>query len=182
MSWWMGKNNQDLFLESMQNLRAAGIEPVKSAGNNGPGAGTISSPGQFKELFSIGAVGPDGKIANFSSRGPAPFPKGSSTPKPDFAAPGVDVVSSIPGNRYGKMSGTSMAQPHFSGALLAIMSKYPQLTHDQLAQVLAAGAKDGGAPGVDAEYGAGIINLPATLAAAQKLVSPPAHRPKPKAA
>ena len=170
MSWWLGRATQDLFLESVQNLRAAGIEPVKSAGNQGPGGGTITSPGQFPELYAVGAVDANGKVATFSSRGPAPYPKGSTTPKPDFAAPGVDVVSSLPNNRYGKNSGTSMAQPHMSGAVLAVLSKYPELTHEQLTDAFRAGARDAGKPGTDAEYGAGIIDLPATLAAAQDIL------------
>jgi hypothetical protein len=169
MSWWTGPNNEDLFLESMQDLRAAGIEPVKSAGNKGPGVGTISSPGQFPELIATAAVDANGVVAKFSSRGPAPYPKGSTTPKPDLAAPGVDVISSTPGNKYAKMSGTSMAQPHMSGAILAVLSKYPTLTHDQLVQVFASTAADKGAPGFDAEYGAGIISVSAALAAAEKL-------------
>lgn len=174
MSWWTGKPDEDLFLESIENLRAAGIEPVKSAGNNGPGAGSISSPGQFPELISTAAVDSTGTVAKFSSRGPAPYPKGSTTPKPDFAAPGVDVISSVPGGKYAKMSGTSMAQPHMSGAILAILSKYPQLTHDQLYAVIKAGAVDKGAPGFDPEYGNGLINIPAALEAAGKLLAPPA--------
>lgn len=171
MSWWTGPNTQDLFQESMRNLRAAGIEVVKSAGNQGPKAGTITSPGQYPEVIATAAVDKDGKVADFSSRGPAPFPRGSSTPKPDFAAPGVDVLSSVPGGRYGTMSGTSMAQPHMSGAILDILSKYPQLTHDQLVKALAAGAKDAGKPGFDPEFGAGIINLPAALTAAQQILA-----------
>ncbi|MCW2926254.1 MAG: serine protease [Thermoleophilia bacterium] len=170
MSWWTGSASEDLFQESMQDLRAAGIEPVKSAGNNGPGGKSISSPGQFPELIATAAVDAKGNVASFSSRGPAPFPAGSTTPKPDFAAPGVDVISSMPGNKYGKMSGTSMAQPHMSGVILAILSQFPQLTHDQLVDVLKAGAADKGAAGWDVEYGNGVVNLPASLAAAQRLV------------
>lgn len=170
MSWWNAPNDEDLFLESIQNLRAAGIEPVKSAGNKGPAPGTITSPGQFPEIIATAAVDQTGTIAKFSSRGPAPYPKGSTTPKPDFAAPGVDTVSATPGNKYGKKSGTSMAQPHMSGVILDILSKYPQLTHDQLKQVIAAGAVDKGAPGFDAEYGAGLVNIPAALDAAERLL------------
>ena len=170
MSWWTGPSNEDLFQESMQDLRAAGIVPVKSGGNRGPGAQTISSPGQYPEIITTAAVDSNGNVAKFSSRGPAPFPKGSTTPKPDYAAPGVDVISSTPGNRYGKMSGTSMAQPHMSAAVLDILSKYPMLNDAQLKQVLDTSAIDKGAAGPDAEYGAGLINLPAALAAAEQMV------------
>lgn len=170
MSWWTGPSNEDLFHESLQDLRAAGIVPVKSAGNNGPGARTISSPGQFPEIIATAAVDANGNVARFSSRGPAPFPPGGETAKPDFAAPGVDTVSSTPGNRYGKMSGTSMAQPHMSAAVLDILSKYPTLNDAQLNEALVAGAVDKGAAGYDFEYGNGLINLPASLAAADRLV------------
>jgi hypothetical protein len=169
MSWWTGSPSEDLFQESIQDLRAAGIEPVKSAGNNGPKAQSISSPGQYPELLAAAAVDSNGNVASFSSRGPAPFPAGSTTPKPDFAAPGVKVLSSLPNGKWGTMDGTSMAQPHLSGAILDILSEYPQLTHDQLVQVLKAGAVDKGAAGVDPEYGNGLINLPASLKAAEEL-------------
>jgi subtilisin family serine protease len=169
MSWWTGSPSEDLFQESLQDLRAAGIEPVKSAGNNGPGGQSISSPGQFPELLATAAVDSRGNAPSFSSRGPAPFPPGSTTPKPDFAAPGVKVVSSLPGGRYGTMDGTSMAQPHLSGAILDILSEYPQLTHDQLVEVLKAGATDKGAVGFDPIYGNGVINIPASLKAAERL-------------
>lgn len=171
MSWWTGSPREGLFQESIQNLRAAGIEPVKSAGNQGPDEKSITSPGQFPDIFAAAAVDKNGKIANFSSRGPALFPAGSTTPKPDFATPGVDILSSMPGGKYGTMSGTSMAQPHLSGVLLDVLSKYPQLTHAQLEQVLASSAKDSGKPGRDAEYGWGLVQLPAALEAARKLVA-----------
>lgn len=174
MSWWTGPGYSDFFKESLQNLISAGIEPIKSAGNKGPGPETISAPGQFKEIMAIAAVGEDGQIADFSSRGPSPLPHTGRTPewKPDFAAPGVDVLSSTPGNKYKKFSGTSMAQPHFSGVVLSLLSKYPGLTHDQITKVLADSAVDAGAKGRDLEFGYGIVNIPGALAAADKLFAP----------
>lgn len=173
MSWWTGPNNQDLFQESLQDLRAAGIVPVKSAGNKGPGASSISSPGQFAEVIATAAVDSNANVASFSSRGPGMFPPSSPTPKPDYAAPGVDVISSIPNGRYGKMSGTSMAQPHMSAAVLDILSKFPSLTDAQLTQALNEGAIDKGNKGFDTSYGAGLINIPAALAAAERILAQP---------
>ena len=174
MSWWTGSAASDVFADSMASLVAAGIEPVKSAGNKGPTPESITSPGQYPTVTAVAAVGPDGQIAEFSSRGPSPLPHPASSPgwKPDFSAPGVDVVSSVPGNRYQKMSGTSMAQPHMSGAMLAILSKFPTLTHDQLRTVLKESAVDAGARGQDLEFGYGIINLPKALEIAATLVAP----------
>jgi hypothetical protein len=70
-----------------------------------------------------------------------------------------------------------MAQPHASGAILTILSKYPDLTHDQLRAVLAEGAIDGGQRGPDDIYGYGEISIPASLAAAERITS--ARTPKP---
>jgi len=49
----------------------------------------------------------------------------------DLGAPGVNIYSTLPGNNYGYMSGTSMATPHVSGAVSLILSEYPALTHLQ---------------------------------------------------
>jgi hypothetical protein len=180
MSWWTGPNWSDFFSDSLDNLVAAGIEPIKSAGNNGPGPETGSSPGVFRQIDAVAAVDKDSQIADFSSRGPSPLPHNHSAPlpKPDFAAPGVDVFSSVPGNKYQQMSGTSMAQPHFSGVVLDVLSKYPQLTHDQLNTVLAKSATDLGARGRDLEFGNGLVNVPRALDEAAKLLNlPPASAP-----
>lgn len=165
MSWWTGPNSSDVFGDSLTNLVAAGIEPVKSNGNNGPNPESGSQPGQFPQITSAAAVDSTGNIADFSSRGPSSLPHTGKTPgwKPDFAAPGVDVLSSVPGNKYAKYSGTSMAQPHLSGVMLAVLTKFPKLTHDQLVTVLKESATDAGAKGRDLEFGYGIVNIPRAL-------------------
>lgn len=179
-SWWAAPPDEDLFHESVANLVGAGIEFVKSAGNDGPAAMSGTSPGQFAETITVGSTDTSGNVATDSSRGPSPLPVpagGTAIPKPDIVAPGVDIVSTIPGggSGYGRMGGTSMAQPHASGAVLDILSKYPQLTHEQLVQVLQTGAHDLGAPGIDADSGAGLIDIPASLAAARKLLGKPTN-------
>ena len=73
-----------------------------------------------------------GLIASFSSRGPAPY---SLALKPDVAAPGVDIVSPIPGG-YGTWSGTSMATPAVSGAAALLRQRHPTWTPAQIKSAL----------------------------------------------
>jgi len=111
-------------------LRAAGIFVVASAGNEGPGCSTIADPpALYDEAFSVGAVNEAGNLAAFSSRGPVTA-DGSGRTKPDILAPGVQVLSSLPGNGYGLLDGTSMAGPHVAGVVALMWSANPDLIGD----------------------------------------------------
>ena len=111
----------------VNNLRMAGVVVVASAGNSGPGCGTVNyPPAMFSGSFSVGATNSSGGIASFSSRGPATY-NSSTYLKPNVSAPGSLVLSSIPGNNYGCFSGTSMAGPHVVGAVALVISANPSL-------------------------------------------------------
>ncbi|HGA3043255.1 TPA: S8 family serine peptidase, partial [Serratia marcescens] len=83
------------------------------------------------------------------------------------SAPGTRVYSSvIEGTSvenlttgYAKYSGTSMAAPHVAGSVAVLMERFPYLNGAQVADVLKTTATDMGAPGIDALYGWGMINL-----------------------
>jgi subtilisin family serine protease len=115
---------------AVNNLRAAGIFVVASAGNDGPDCNTVKDPiALYDASFSVGAVDEAGDMADFSSRGPVTV-DGSGRMKPDIAAPGVYITSSMPLNSYGTMSGTSMAGPHVVGAVALLWSAVPSLIGD----------------------------------------------------
>lgn len=103
-------------------LRAAGIFMSVSAGNEGPGCSTISYPPAIEpQVITIGATDRNDFLAPFSSRGPVKL--GSKTyRKPDLVAPGVGIMGASLNNGFRRLSGTSMASPHVSGAAL-LMSK-----------------------------------------------------------
>lgn len=109
---------------------AAGIAPIFSIGNSGPGCNTAGSPGDYKKVVGVGAVNINSVLASFSSRGPGFF----RPVKPDFVAPGEGVRSSFntSDTAYAILSGTSMAAPHVSGTVALMIGDTPAATLDAL--------------------------------------------------
>jgi subtilisin family serine protease len=113
---------------AVETVRQAGIVVVASGGNSGPYCGSVDRPpALYQQSFSIGAFDhSNDQIAGFSSRGPVTY-GGQTYNKPDIAAPGVSIRSSVPGGGYGYSSGTSMAGPHVTGAVALLLSANPSL-------------------------------------------------------
>ena len=68
-----------------------------------------------------------GLMSDFSSLGVSP----DLSLKPEITAPGGNVYSTLPGDTFGNMSGTSMASPHMAGAA-AVMKQYVNETFPEL--------------------------------------------------
>lgn len=138
-----GCTNPLVLLTVVQNVRAAGIVTVHSAGNSGPSCATVRDPAAiYDESFTVGATNSSDVIANFSSRGPVTV-DGSGRRKPDVSAPGVSIRSSVRGGGYaGGWSGTSMAGPHVAGQVALLISAYPWLAGDvdQIEDIIADSA------------------------------------------
>ncbi|MGA2785957.1 MAG: S8 family serine peptidase [Verrucomicrobiota bacterium] len=130
-SWYSdaseGTTNLLVFQSAVEALRAAGVVVVVSAGNEGSGCSTITSPAIYEASFAVGATDSSDDIAFFSSRGPVTV-DGSNRLKPDVSAPGVNIRSSVPVNSYASgWSGTSMAGPHVVGVVALLISAHPEL-------------------------------------------------------
>ncbi len=123
-SWGSAASAETVFGEDIALLQDAGIVVVFSAGNSGPGSGTLGSPASLPGVFAVGASDDQDQVAVFSSRGPSPWGEA----KPQVVAPGVNVRSSAPGGAYALGDGTSMAAPHVSGVAALVRAGSPGLS------------------------------------------------------
>jgi subtilisin family serine protease len=131
--------------------RDAGILMVAAAGNDATQIRMY--PASFAGVVSVSAVDSTDTIAEFSNIGRAV----------DIAAPGVDLLSTIPGGEYALGTGTSMSSPHVAGVAALIRAARPGLDVDEVEAVLRASAVDLGAPGHDIVYGDGRVDAAAAL-------------------
>lgn len=183
---WAASQNADIVNLSLGGPDRPGVDPVEetvnrlsaergvlfvaAAGNSGPGAGTLESPGSADAALAVGSVDTSEVIAPSSGRGPR---AGGGAVKPDVTAPGVEITAaSAPGSRiagevgeqppgYVTISGTSMATPHVAGAAALLKQQHPQWTNTELKAALVAGARPGGA-GAFAE-GSGRVDAAAAM-------------------
>ena len=154
----------DLFWSYLDACEAAGTVIIFSAGNEGYGG--LGRPSDRAtddyRTFAVAAVDandPDWPIASFSSRGPTYCtPDGSEAIKPDISGPGVDVRSSIPGGGYGYKSGTSMASPHINGVVALMREAAPDISVEEIKEIIYQTAYDLGDPGEDNDFGWGMID------------------------
>lgn len=174
----------DAVSQAIDALAARSVHPITSvvaAGNSGDLPATVNVPGVAAGAITVGAVSdysaPAGTarhddgiwLAAFSSRGPVVDGSGRFVrTKPDIASPGVSVTSAQAGTTSGyvTLSGTSMATPYVAGAVALALEKSPTASPAALKAALQATAVDVGVPGIDDEWGAGLIDVPAFVQAA----------------
>lgn len=131
--------DKDIVDEAVKLAEKAGVLLVTGSGNDGrnidkkplyPNRKYLDTPGECKTWIVAGAStlkGGDNLAAPFSNY---------SRIDVDVFAPGVDIHSTSPGNKYQTVEGTSQAGPMVSGAAALIWSYYPGLTAVQLKDVL----------------------------------------------
>ncbi len=163
-------DQKQLFLEAVEEMWDHGIVVVVSAGNYGPGEGTVAVPGNSRKVITVGV--PDTEMGsasrrknnvNYSGRGPT----GACVVKPDVFAPGTGIIScnaayGRPGEHpYIMKTGTSMATPVVSGAIACLLSKYPDMTNVEVKLKLRESCVK--TPGTDAGWG--LLNVERLLEA-----------------
>jgi subtilisin family serine protease len=127
-----GASNEEyaLFKEAEQK----GIILVAAAGNDGEDIGTSPYyPAAYglSNIISVAATARDNSLIRESNYGAGV----------DIAAPGLDIFSSLPGNRYGLLSGTSQAAAFVSGAVALLKANAPGLKVDEIKSAILSSAK-----------------------------------------
>jgi len=146
------------------------ILPVFAAGNSGPSAKTVGTPGAYPHVLAIGATTATDTIAYFSSRGPARW-DGTDYVKPDVSAPGNNIQSAKDKGGYTTMSGTSMACPHAAGVVALVIQANPTLKVKQLVDIMRSTATDLGTQGQDNTFGWGLIDAVKAVEKARSLAA-----------
>jgi thermitase len=126
---------------------ANGSVLVAAAGNDGDS--TVNYPAGYAEVVSVAATDQNDAKASFSN----------TNADVEVAAPGVDILSTIPGGQYATMSGTSMATPHASGVTGVLWQLFPADTASGIRGRLDAAVDDLGPAGRDQSFGFGRVNL-----------------------
>ncbi|MEK6580219.1 MAG: S8 family peptidase [Bdellovibrionota bacterium] len=130
---WGGKGDDDnkALEEAIARARDKDVLFIAAAGNDGTDndGNDPSFPAAFKteNIISVAATDKSDKMAFFSNYGPKTT---------HLAAPGVNVYSTVPGNKYASLSGTSMACPHVAGAAALLWSAHPEWNYKKVKQVL----------------------------------------------
>jgi len=134
-------------LQAVDYALAKGALSVVAAGNESDDASHYC-PSKSYSAVTVAASDINDDIAWFSNYGPCV----------DIAAPGVDVLSSIPDNQYMYMSGTSMATPFVSAGVAMLMLEYPDYSPQEIKEKLKTliyGFKEN----YWVNYGAGILDF-----------------------
>ncbi len=126
---------------------------VAATGNDATRGNPVTYPAAYPSVLAVAATDSASRRASFSGYGP----------HVDVAAPGVGVLSTVPGGGYAAFSGTSMAAPYAAAVVAAVASRYPGLDPARVRARVTASARDLGTPGFDESYGHGLVDPVAAL-------------------
>lgn len=119
-----------LIPETLEHLNKLGVTVVVAAGNDRTNNDRVLQyPASFQadNLISVASTTNKGELSSFSNYGEKTV---------HLAAPGSSIYSTVPRNKYGSMSGTSMASPAVAGLVAEVLSFHPSLTPIEVRDLL----------------------------------------------
>jgi subtilisin family serine protease len=130
-SWGGGGFSQSLF-DAIKKAEDEGILFVAAAGNesnNNDNRPAYPASYKINSIISVASTTSEDELSSFSNFGKTSV---------HVAAPGSNIYSTVKSNEYRKFSGTSMACPAVSGAAALLLTLRPNLTLDQIKEILIA--------------------------------------------
>jgi subtilisin family serine protease len=144
----LGGPQDSLIAELIRAAFSKGIVIVAAAGDKG-----LSTyppyPAALDEVIAVAAVD---KKEN-------PYAEGMHGDFIDLCAPGVDIMTTAPGEKYNYYTGTSMAASYVTGAVALLLQQHPGLKPRQVQSLLEQSAGDLGERGKNKECGCGLVNV-----------------------
>ena len=124
-----GTGYSQAMADAIRHASRRGTVVVMAAGNSGGASPEYPAAHAIEHGIAVGAVRRNGRLANFSNRA-------GSQPLDYVTAPGVEIASTLPGNRYGRYSGTSMAAPHVAGVAGLLKSHNSELSSSAIEDLI----------------------------------------------
>ena len=120
--------------DAIRDASRRGTVVVMAAGNSGGSSPEYPGAQAIEHGIAVGAIQRDGRLANFSNRA-------GTRPLDYVTAPGLGITSTLPGNRYGSLSGTSMATPHVAGVAGLLKSHNSRLSSSAIKDLITGTAQ-----------------------------------------
>jgi subtilisin family serine protease len=136
----------------LKTISTVGIIVVAAVGNAGPEA-KPAYPAAYETVIAVTAVDYRKRLYHRAIHGS----------HVDVAAPGVKILSTKPGGKYGFLTGTSMAAAYVSGIAALMLEQKPDLTTSEFVDLLSRSAIDLGKSGKDPLFGHGLVDAYGTL-------------------
>ena len=131
---WGGAGFSQALLDAINEAGVAGQLFIAASGNSSVNTDLSPHyPSAYDSPYIIAVAATDNRdnLASFSNFGATTV---------DIAAPGVNILSTLPGSAYGALSGTSMAAPHVSGVVALTWGRFPAISNLQVKNLILAAA------------------------------------------
>jgi serine protease len=148
-----GTSGSSALLQAINYAQAHDVVFIASAGNEGLKGNPSSWPASYEWPIATASITDTGALSPFSTQ----------ASYVDVAAPGSSILSTLTSNRYGYMSGTSMAAPHVAALAALARAAHPSESATQIRSRIENTATDSGSAGWDSSFGWGVISPSAAV-------------------